>query len=373
MAKAALGATLAFALACTTEAAEVKLVPVMVAGSTSVGCTQGGCKYAAFRIPGLVAAGNNTLIAAAEGRKFGCGDFGGQHDLVIRRSTDGGETWGQLRTILDAVSFPPWSKVNATAKPDTGNAVWDPTPLWDARTGKVWLFFNGPGRENPDCAVGLCGTWAMSSIDLGVTWSPAVNMTAKCQRPGPIPGFFASNTPGNGHGVQLSSGRLVVPMYGGLPAATHAGASICFSDDGGEHWQAAAYSPTTGNLADEIEIAELNANDAFPPSSTGTAAATLYMTIRNDGAQGGHRQYSISTDSGSTWGERLNVQVPDPGCKGSVVQAPAVKAMILANAGSCTSRVNQTVYLSIKNGAPGSWVYRQFVHAESGYSTLQMT
>jgi hypothetical protein len=78
----------------------VKLVPVMQQGDTAVGCTQGGCKYAAFRIPGFANVGNNTLIAFAEGRKFGCGDFGpppppgkhgwGQHDMVIRRSTDGG-------------------------------------------------------------------------------------------------------------------------------------------------------------------------------------------------------------------------------------------------------------------------------------------
>ena len=44
---------------------------------------------------------------------MGCGDFGpppppgksgwGQHDLVIRRSTDNGHSWGQLMTLLDAV------------------------------------------------------------------------------------------------------------------------------------------------------------------------------------------------------------------------------------------------------------------------------
>ena len=34
--------------------------------------------------------------------------------------------------------------------------------------------------------------------------------------------------------------------------------------------------------------------------------------------------------------------------------------------------VNQTVFLSTKNGAPGSWQYRQFVHPKSGYSTLQV-
>ena len=88
-------------------AAPVKLVSVMEAGAEAAGCTQGGCKYTAFRIPGLVAAGNNTLLAFAEGRKFSCGDFGrgkgkGQHDMVMRRSTDGGKSWYGSRPIMSS-------------------------------------------------------------------------------------------------------------------------------------------------------------------------------------------------------------------------------------------------------------------------------
>eukprot|EP01048_Picozoa_sp_COSAG05_P029156 COSAG05_NODE_9439_length_623_cov_0.935115_1_plen_155_part_10 len=134
---------------------------------------------------------------------------------------------GQLTTILDALSFSAWKGIDAESRPDDGNAVWDPTPLWDAYTRTVWLFFNGPGRENADCAAGICSTWSMQSTDLGKSWSTAKNMTTQCQRPGPTPGTFAANTPGNGHGVQLSTGRLVVPMYGGVPA----GASMCYSDN----------------------------------------------------------------------------------------------------------------------------------------------
>ena len=132
-------------------------------------------------------SGNNTLLAFAEGRRYGCGDFGpfpggrlgflgnqthippselgkGQHDLVMRRSTDGGLSWEKLTTILDAVDFPPWKDVRAESKVywprenltfgDAGNAIWDPTPLWDRETDTVFLFFNGPGREGADCDAG---------------------------------------------------------------------------------------------------------------------------------------------------------------------------------------------------------------------------
>jgi hypothetical protein len=63
-------------------AANVTLVDVMTAGESSLNCTEKPCTYAAFRIPGLVAftgkSGEDTLLAFAEGRKTGCGDFDGQ-------------------------------------------------------------------------------------------------------------------------------------------------------------------------------------------------------------------------------------------------------------------------------------------------------
>eukprot|EP01052_Picozoa_sp_SAG31_P026644 SAG31_NODE_2431_length_5707_cov_2.157810_10_plen_176_part_00 len=175
-------------------------------------------------------------------------------------------------------------------------------------------------------------------------------MTDQCQRSGKHPGTFAGNTPGNGHGLQTSTGRLVIPMYGSIDTPTDpvGGASICYSDDHGTTWTAAPQSPGTGNFADEIEIAELNVDKP-------AGKPTLYMTIRNDGAPGGHRQFSTSTDMGLTWAERLNVDVPDPGCKGGVIQAPTSKAVVLSTPASCKSRVNQTVFLSLRNGAPGSW------------------
>jgi hypothetical protein len=60
-------------------------------------------------------------------------------------------------------------------------------------------------------------------------------MTTVCQRPGGKPGTYAGNSPGNGHGVQLSTGRLVLPMYGGDSFnGALAGATICYSDDHGK-------------------------------------------------------------------------------------------------------------------------------------------
>jgi hypothetical protein len=126
--------------------ASVTLVSVMQAGAKAVGCTSPplapateACVYKAFRIPGFVNAGG-TLLAFAEGRATGCGDFSGYHDMMKVASTDMGRTWGQLTTIVDARAL--WKGFTATH----GLAVWDPTPLYDAVSGDTFLFFGGPGR-----------------------------------------------------------------------------------------------------------------------------------------------------------------------------------------------------------------------------------
>ena len=43
----------------------------------------------------------------------------------MRKSTDRGRTFDKLRTIIDAVDFPPWKGANPESANDKGNAVWD--------------------------------------------------------------------------------------------------------------------------------------------------------------------------------------------------------------------------------------------------------
>ena len=50
-----------------------------------------GITYHSFRIPSLIRTNDDTLIAFAEGRAAGNGDFG-NINLVYKRSTDNGAT-----------------------------------------------------------------------------------------------------------------------------------------------------------------------------------------------------------------------------------------------------------------------------------------
>lgn len=56
--------------------------------------------YQCYRIPAIVKAPNGDLLAFAEARRKDCGDFG-DVDMVLKRSTDNGKSWGKLQIAVD--------------------------------------------------------------------------------------------------------------------------------------------------------------------------------------------------------------------------------------------------------------------------------
>jgi sialidase-1 len=85
--------------------------------------------YFAYRIPAIETAPDGSLLAFAEARKYNLDDpgFGKQDiDLVLRRSTDNGQTWSPLVVIEDPGEL--WSAAN-------------PTTVVDRSTGRVGLFY----------------------------------------------------------------------------------------------------------------------------------------------------------------------------------------------------------------------------------------
>lgn len=69
------------------------------------GCTlsipyrSGSGGYASYRIPAVVRTRAGALLAFAEGRVGGREDSG-DIDVVVRRSRDGGCTWGPLKVVV---------------------------------------------------------------------------------------------------------------------------------------------------------------------------------------------------------------------------------------------------------------------------------
>lgn len=82
----------------------------------------------AYRIPSLLTTKQGTVIAAIDQRHSGSSDCG-NIDTVIRRSTDGGDTWGPVQTLIDL--------------PSGSNGMHaltiDPSMVQDRETGRIFL------------------------------------------------------------------------------------------------------------------------------------------------------------------------------------------------------------------------------------------
>src|SRR5690606_32694872 len=78
--------------------------------------------YHTYRIPAIVRALDGTLLAFAEGRVESPSDDG-NIDLVLKRSADGGRTWGPLQVVID----------------DGPHKFGNPVPIVDRITGRIVL------------------------------------------------------------------------------------------------------------------------------------------------------------------------------------------------------------------------------------------
>jgi len=120
--------------------------------------TAGAGGYHTYRIPSLLVTQKGTLLAFCEGRKTSQADHG-DVDLVLKRSSDGGKTWGPMQLVYEE---------GGDAKITIGN----PCPVLDQDTGTIWLPFT---RDNKDVLL-------THSTDDGQTWAKPVVITASVKK-----------------------------------------------------------------------------------------------------------------------------------------------------------------------------------------------
>src|SRR5438128_466426 len=92
------GAASAAASATAASGATARTSPAQPFDEEQVLFQQKQFGYACFRIPAVVRATNGMVLAFAEGRVKDCGDDE-NIDNVVRRSADGGRTWGPLQVV----------------------------------------------------------------------------------------------------------------------------------------------------------------------------------------------------------------------------------------------------------------------------------
>lgn len=305
--------------------------------------TAGTEGYHTFRIPALVVTKQGTLLAICEGRKTGRGDHG-DLDLVQKRSTDGGKTWGTLELIHEE---------GGAAKVTIGN----PCPVIDRDTGLIWLPFT---RDNDRVLI-------TSSSDDGRTWIRPRDITTDAKA-----ADWTWYATGPGNGIQLTrgkyKGRLVIPcdhrVNGKIEEKENwdqAGRShVIYSDDHGQTWKLGG---ATNFAMNECAVVELPSGE-------------LLLNSRSYRGKS-RRGISLSKDGGATWEPTTD----DPTLVESVCQASLIRyswpddalagkgVLLFSNPAVPRGRNHLTVRASEDEGK--TWPHARLVcEGSSAYSSL---
>jgi sialidase-1 len=286
--------------------------------------------YTAYRIPVLLAAGPGTLLAFCEGRKDSFEDHG-NIDILLRRSEDGGRTWGDRRVIRD----------------DGQDTAGNPCPVLDASTGAVWLLHCRNNRR----------VLVISSRDRGISWSAPVDITGEVSRPDWT--WYAT---GPGHGIQLRGGRLLIPCDHKQASADPRDASfyhshMILSDDHGASWKIGGVLGARTNECTAVELED--------------GSVCLNMRSYHKKAR---RAVARSTDGGASFTEvELDPALIEPTCEASLFRlssrATGGRSRVLFSNPASTERKDLTVRLSYDECR--TWpVSRLLQPGKSAYSDL---
>lgn len=327
--------------------------------------------YKLYHIPGLVVTAKGTVLAWCEARKKGS-DWDDIR-ILLRRSTDDGKTWSEPKSIAEVAGAKQKNAFSLALKRTDPNDITYNNPVLIAdRDGTVHCLFC---LEYMRC-------FYQRSIDDGQTWSKPVEITPTFEKFRPEYDWKVLAT-GPNHGIQLRSGRLIVPIWlstgtGGNAHRPSVTATI-YSDDGGESWQAG-------------EIAVPNTDQWINPNETAAielADGRVMLNVRSESKA--HRRLVTTSDDGAThWSKpKFDNALLEPICMAGLVrystQAAGGKNRILFSnpdnltradgkeaPGKSRDRKNLSVKLSYDEGA--TWAVNKTIEPQwSSYSDLAVT
>lgn len=299
----------------------------------------GNAHYEKHRIPGMLVTQRGTLLCYNEARRTA--EDWAMMDILLQRSTDAGESFSD-----------PVALASGTEQHPTVN---NPVMMQD-KNGRIHFLYC------EDYATEGGRVLQRTSDDDGLTWSEPRDITRFTD-----PDFRNCFALGPGHGICLTNGMLLVPVWMvpkqyGVPVHKHAPAVVTtfFSKDNGESWQ----------------LGELLWSNAEVISPNETTAAELsdgsvYLNIRS---HAGYRAKAISQNGSSDWqGYALERALTDARCFGSMTTLctrDGTRALLFANCANQEGRDHVTVHVSLDDGK--SWCVHKLIDAErGGYAEIQ--
>jgi len=267
--------------------------------------------YHTYRIPAIVQVPTTgDLLLFCEGRKLSSADHG-WNDIVMKRSTDNGQTWEPMVIV--------YSESSKNKSVTMGN----PSPIaFSAKSSKAGDVILIACRDNKE-VVQLYGT------NGGMNWTTTAreisSMAVKPQWT-----WIATGPP---QGLQLDSGRLIISADHIDPnnTASHS----MYSDDNGDTWHLS--------------------NDMVKGNECQAAVTKNGSLIMNQRTIYSERQFSWSMDDGETWtlptsAPFNNKRYGGGSTEGSTISV-AKNTVLLFSTPFAAGRENMTVFYSMDSGA----------------------
>ncbi|MEW4570418.1 sialidase family protein [Tautonia sp. JC769] len=295
------------------------------------------------RFPNVIVGRDGTVVATW-----------GSERIRVRRSEDGGDSWGP--------------------EIDVGEGIHGGGALVDERSGAMLMFVH---PEHPPRDGSTAPRTVYRSEDQGASWAEC-EATFREDANGYVPSLHMSE-----HGTTLRrgphAGRLIRPARVYQPSPDRYATAI-YSDDGGQTWQSSGPFPLQGT-----------GEGALLERSDGQLIYSARRSFFPDDEpfQAG-RVFARSDDGGTTWGDPFSsTEVPDGpryrgeerrganynahfGMMAGFARLPVRDRDILISSNADHDgheRVRLTVWASFDGGA--TWPVKRLVHeAESAYSSL---
>lgn len=216
-----------------------------------------------YHVFGTIAV-KNTVLAFAEARHGDGSDADSVHDIVMRKSVDGGKCFSDNVCLLPA---------------EEKYCLVNPVPLYDSETERLFLF-HCENIKNTNTK-----NYVMYSDDLGESWSNPKEITSAFESP--------FNLSGPGHGIQIKrgehKGRLIIQFwhrFKGVDVPSEERGycvSFLYSDDHGESWAHSDYK-FNEQMVNESRIVE-----------------TIDGLLWNMRTRENYQLVSFSADGGDSW------------------------------------------------------------------------
>ncbi len=381
-----------------------------------------------YRIPSAVTTKHGTVVLCADARYCSGMDNPNRIDKVVRRSTDGGKTWGDF--IVAAQEH--------GSKQMRSSAAIDPAMVYVEALDRIYMIYShtpaGVGIRNSRCSRGedaqgnriVCGRFGKYilkdgrlykrngqpseflvlsngdvekngkkygniytgsrfremptstlmlcySDDDGVTWQGHTSLNAQVKED-----YMSFIGPGPGCGIVIQSGlykgRIVLPIYFGTRMfPLRLSCCVIYSDDGGRHWRRGETpNNTRTDGGKKLNCMTIRAGQMLTESQLieQDGGILKYFMRNHDKARSVAVAYS--KNGGESWENfRLDVDLPQPICQTSVLKLTGTEkpTVVLLNPADRQKRENGTVRLSEDDGETFPYA-RQLKEGSFVYSAL---